>query len=169
VTASYECADATSGLASCTGTVPTGGTIDTTTVGTHTFTVQAADNADNTASKTVSYDVVYTVWSGFGPPIAGGGQTTRNAGSAVPVKFSIGANFGLGIFAAGYPRSQPVSCATGLPTGPATPTASTDGLAFVDGQYVYTWKTDRAWQGTCRQLILQLNDNTVRTALFQFS
>ena len=79
--ADYDCDDATSGEASCVGTVASGDPIDTSTVGTHTFTVQAADNAGNTASMTVSYDVVYNVWTGFGPPIIDGGTTTRNGGS----------------------------------------------------------------------------------------
>ena len=168
VAASYDCDDATSGKASCVGTVASGDPIDTSTVGTHTFTVHAADNAGNTASKTVSYDVVYNVWTGFGPPIVDGGTTTRAAGSVLPVRFGIGGYFGLGILAAGYPRSQPVSCSTGLPTGPATPTASDSGLTFANGQYQYDWKTDKAWKGTCRNFILKLNDNTVRTALIQF-
>ena len=168
VGASYDCDDATSGKASCVGPVASGDPIDTSTVGTHTFTVQAADNAGNTASMTVTYDVVYNVWTGFGPPIVDGGTTTRAAGSVLPVRFGIGGNFGLGILAAGYPRSQPVSCSTGLPTGPATPTASDSGLTFVNGQYQYDWKTDKAWKGTCRMLILKLNDNTVETALIQF-
>jgi hypothetical protein len=32
------------------------------------------------------------------------------AGAAVPVKFSLDGNHGLGIFASGYPASQPMSC-----------------------------------------------------------
>jgi hypothetical protein len=97
-----------------------------------------------------------------------GGTTTRSAGSTVPVRFGIGGNFGLGILVAGYPRSQPVSCSTGVPTGPSTATASDSGLTFVNGQYAYDWKTDKAWKGTCRNFILKLNDNTVETALIQF-
>jgi hypothetical protein len=68
--------------------------------------VQAADNAGNTAAKTVTYDVVYNAWTDFGPPVADGGTTTRTAGSTLPISFGIGGNFGLDILAAGYPRSQ---------------------------------------------------------------
>jgi hypothetical protein len=168
IAADYSCKDEGSGVASCVGTVANNHSIDTSTVGTHTFTVQAEDNAGNTASKTVSYDVVYNVWTGFGSPINDGGVTTRTAGSTLPVHFGIGGNFGLGILAAGYPRSQQVSCSTGAPIGPATPTASNDGLTFSNGQYAYDWKTDKAWKGTCRNLIIKLNDNTVRTALISF-
>jgi hypothetical protein len=168
VNADYSCDDATSGRASCVGTVPNGDPIDTSTVGTHTFTVDASDHAGNPASKTVSYDVVYNVWTGFGPPIVDGGTTTRTAGAAVPIRFGIGGNFGLGIFAAGYPKSQQVSCTTGAPLGPATPTASDNGLTFSNGQYQYDWKTDKAWKGTCRNFMIKLNDNTTQTALISF-
>src|SRR6185295_6038373 len=33
-----------------------------------------------------------------------------SAGSAIPVKFSLGGNQGLNIFAAGYPASSPIDC-----------------------------------------------------------
>ncbi|MCB9140616.1 MAG: PxKF domain-containing protein, partial [Caldilineaceae bacterium] len=35
-------------------------------------------------------------------------------------------------------------------------------------QYIYTWKTDKSWAGTCRQLIVQLNDTTAHLANFDF-
>jgi FecR protein len=59
VTANYACADEAggSGLASCTGSVASGGALDTSTVGVHTFTVTASDNAGNTAFVTHTYTV----------------------------------------------------------------------------------------------------------------
>jgi hypothetical protein len=60
VNADYSCADEPggSGLATCTGSVADGGAVNTSSVGEHTFTVEAADNAGNTASKSVTYTVV---------------------------------------------------------------------------------------------------------------
>jgi hypothetical protein len=60
VAASYSCADEAggSGLASCTGTVANGSSVDTSSVGDKSFTVNATDNAGNPASRTVSYTVV---------------------------------------------------------------------------------------------------------------
>jgi hypothetical protein len=55
--ASYTCADATSGVASCSGSVADRTRIPTGTVGTQTFSVVATDNAGNTSTKTVSYTV----------------------------------------------------------------------------------------------------------------
>ena len=68
VFADYSCADEPggAGLASCTGTVADGATINTATLGAHSFTVNAADGAGNTASTTVNY----TVLDAAGPDIA---------------------------------------------------------------------------------------------------
>ncbi len=57
VAADYECTDAESGVASCVGGVALGAAVDTGSIGEKTFTVDASDNAGNTASKTVSYTV----------------------------------------------------------------------------------------------------------------
>jgi hypothetical protein len=57
VLASYACADATSGVASCSGTRAVGAKVPTGTMGTHTFHVEAIDNAGNRAGQTVSYTV----------------------------------------------------------------------------------------------------------------
>ena len=60
MTADYSCADEAngSGLQSCVGDVADGGAVDTSTLGGHTFTVQATDRAGNTGSKSVNYTVV---------------------------------------------------------------------------------------------------------------
>ena len=49
------------GLGSCVGTAPIDTSIDTSTVGSHTFTVTATDGADNAASVSRRYDVNYFV------------------------------------------------------------------------------------------------------------
>ncbi len=62
VNASYSCTDEEggSGLLACNGTVANGAAIDTATPGAKSVTVSAADNAGNTASKTVNYTVTGT-------------------------------------------------------------------------------------------------------------
>lgn len=59
VGASYSCSDEAggSGLATCTAPVASGGALDTSTAGEHTFTVTASDNAGNTAFVTHTYTV----------------------------------------------------------------------------------------------------------------
>ena len=98
----------------------------------------------------------------------GAGPNSAKAGSAVPVKFSLGGDRGLAILADGYPASVQVDCVTGARIGSSEPTASDDGLTFANGQYSYAWKTSKSWGGTCRQLQVLLVDGTLHTALFKF-
>ena len=57
VRASYTCLDATSGIATCSGTLPDGAKIPTATAGTYTFAVTSTDNAGNQTSKSILYSV----------------------------------------------------------------------------------------------------------------
>jgi hypothetical protein len=94
-----------------------------------------------------------------------------SAGSAIPVKFSLGGNQGLGVFARGYPTSGPISCSStaDIDAIEQTVTANSSGLTYSagNGQYTYTWKTQKAWAGTCRQLVLKFNDGSVLRANFK--
>jgi hypothetical protein len=51
-----------------------------------------------------------------------------------------------------------------------TVTAGSSSLQFDagTGKYTYVWKTDSAWAGTCRDLILLLPSGSLRTAFFKF-
>jgi len=89
VLADWSATDSISGIADETGTVPSGGAIETATVGTKTFSVAATDNAGNTASETVIYQVVYNK-TGFLPPIKEAPlQSDFKSGRAVPAKFQL--------------------------------------------------------------------------------
>jgi hypothetical protein len=55
--ATYTCADTGSGVATCTGPVPSGSPFDTSSTGQHSFTVTSTDNAGNPNSQTVTYTV----------------------------------------------------------------------------------------------------------------
>ena len=55
--ASYSCSDSADSSPQCTGTVPNGSAIDTSTTGTKTFTVTATDSAGNSDAKSVTYYV----------------------------------------------------------------------------------------------------------------
>jgi len=96
---------------------------------------------------------------------------TVKAGSAVPVKFSLGGNQGLDIFAAGYPASITTSCGTTAADAvEQTVTAGSSSLSYdaATDQYTYVWKTSKAWAGTCRTLVVKLDDNTIHRADFKF-
>ena len=170
VNASYSCADALSGKDACAGTVASGTPIATGTVGPHGFAVNASDLAGNTASVGITYFVVFA-FNGFFPPIDNPAVVNSvTAGSAVPVKFSLGGDQGLAIFDSGWPLSRQVSCSSAAPLDDVeqTVTAGGSSLSYGGGQYTYVWKTDKAWKGMCRQLEVKLVDGTFHTALFKF-
>lgn len=132
-------------------------------------------------------DVPTCVTPGAGPPapppytIQGFFQPVDNppalnllkAGQAVPVKFSLGGDFGLAILAPDYPQSQAISCASSAAADAIeqTVTAGTSSLLYdpLADVYSYIWKTDKVWAGTCRRLILKYSDGQQRTADFRFS
>lgn len=73
-------------------------------------------------------------------------------------------------FDAGYPRSERIDCATGstLDDVEQTVTAGESSLSYNPGddRYTYVWKTEKAWAGTCRRLVVGLNDGSKHTADF---
>ncbi len=170
VPAVYACTDP-SGVDHCTGTVPPGAPVDTSTVGEHAFTVEAADTLGRTTSLELAYRVVYA-FSGFFSPVRMDGVNAVKAGRAVPIKFSLSGDQGLGIMVAGYPRSGEVPCGGGEPSDlieeTVSPGASTLSYDASEDQYTYVWKTDKGWSGTCRMLEVQLADGETHTAEFRF-
>ena len=97
---------------------------------------------------------------------------TVKAGSAIPVKFSLGGDRGLAIFAPSYPKSQQVQCASAAPFNApeVAVTAGNSGLSYdsASATYTYVWKTNKAWSGTCRQLTVRLSDGSDHSAQFVF-
>lgn len=97
---------------------------------------------------------------------------SSKAGAAIPVKFDLNGDRGLAIFASGYPKSKPVACDAGAPVGAVEETVTAGGSRLVfdaaSSQYVYIWKTEPAWAGTCRELVLRLTDGSDHLAVFQF-
>ncbi len=136
----------------------------------------ATDQAGNRATGSFNVKVIYDFGNGsgggFAEPVTNGALNQVKAGAGVPVKFGLGADYGLNIFAAGYPASKQISCSTGLPTDPIEEiaTVSKSGLSYdaASGLYTYVWKTDKAWKGTCRELNLKLADGTEHPVKFQF-
>jgi hypothetical protein len=112
-------------------------------------------------------------FSGFFQPVDN--TPTLNvakAGSAIPVKFSLGGDQGLNIFRTGYPQATTVSCSTNAPTDDieTTVTAGSSSLQYdpTTSQYTYVWKTNSYPVGTCVQFELGLNDGSTHTFLIQF-
>jgi FG-GAP repeat/HYR domain len=141
-------------------------------IGLTTVNVTATDAANNQAMCSFTVTVLYN-FSGFFPPVDNPPTVNVvNAGRAIPVKFSLSGNKGLNIFAAGYPVSQQIACSDGAPVSEIeqTVTAGGSSLSYHAGsdQYNYVWKTEKSWEGTCRQLIVRLNDGSDHVAYFKF-
>lgn len=160
------------------GSGPQPGTITgTTCVGpAHTFatygaylvavTVTDKDGDSGTASAPQS---VGFAWTGFfrplnNPPVVTGAK----AGSAIPVSFSLGGDYGSAIFAPGSPVSVPVSCETwtSVSEGDPVETAGGSGLEYdaSSRRYRFVWKTDKSWAMSCRELRVTLVDGTTHRA-----
>lgn len=166
VWASFSCDDGPygSGLNGCKGDAPNGTRLDTSSLGTGTFTVTAYDRAGNVARETHSYSVIYD-FSGFASPAAPYPTAVAvKAGEAVPLKFSLAGNQGASIFAPGSPSW--------------TPCGAPDASTFADGalsynasadRYTYLASSSKSWAGTCRDLIMTLRDGTTHRARFTFS
>jgi Tol biopolymer transport system component len=132
------------------------------------LTTSAGNDIGDDWQPLVLYD-----FSGFFQPIDNPPTVNVvNAGSAIPVKFSLSGDKGLSIFAAGYPASQQIACIGGIPVDDIeeTMTAGNSSLSYdpTTDRYNYVWKTERGWRGTCRQLVVKLNDGSTHVANFQF-
>lgn len=146
-------------------------TLDTSMIGTRTASATVADNVGHESPVECQYTVVYD-FKGFFQPVDNlPAVNSVKAGSAVPVKFSLGGNQGLNVFATGYPTSTTITCdSTALVDAiESTLTAGNSSLSYdaTTGQYNYVWKTDKAWAGTCRQLVVKFADGTIQRANFK--
>ncbi|HEX2417539.1 MAG TPA: PxKF domain-containing protein, partial [Micromonosporaceae bacterium] len=112
-------------------------------------------------------------FSGFFQPVDNLPVLNRvTAGRSVPVKFSLGGDQGLDVLAAGFPKSEQISCDSTAPVDgiEETVTAGGSSLSYdaTTDQYTYVWKTNRSWASSCRQFVMKLNDGTVHRANFMF-
>jgi hypothetical protein len=93
-------------------------------------------------------------------------------GQAVPIRFSLGGDFGLSVFGPSSPASRRVTCDLNAPLAPLEETvvagASSLSYSSGSGQYLYVWKTQSEWVGSCRELLLTFADGSQQAALFKF-
>ena len=178
VLATYQCVAAAVPVAQCVGTVPNGQPIDTATFGPHTFVVRALDaNGNVLGSVQRTYFVQYPFRGFFAPVDNEPTLNVAKAGSAIPVKFSLTGNQGLDIFfsdlTSTYPKSQTIACDATAPADgiESTVTAGSSSLSYdaSSDQYTYVWKTDAAWVGTCRAMIVKTKDGASHRSDFKFT
>jgi len=144
-------------------------------LGTTIVTCTATDAYENSSSGSFTITVNYAFDGFFKPIDMDGIVNVVKAGSAVPIKFSLGGDMGLDIFAEGYPKSFRVA---GFEVGSEFDnieeiiTTGNSGLSYnpVTGQYIYVWQTDKSWEGYCRQLSIVFADGTEAPLVnFKFS
>jgi subtilisin-like proprotein convertase family protein len=113
-------------------------------------------------------------FSGFFAPIDDPPVFNKvKAGTAIPVKFGLGGDQGLDIFAAGSPTSAPIQCDGGVIADPIEETATpgNSGLTYdaASDTYTYVWQTAKSWKNTCRALTVALADDSEHVAYFMFT
>ena len=141
---------------------------------TATVTVSDGDGGSRQATRTVTVPASSWPWQGFFAPVDNAPVVNVvKAGAAVPVKFSLGGDRGLGIFAPGYPVSVAHPCGTSAPADDleetATPGAATLTYDAASDRYHYNWRTEKSWAGTCRTLVLRFADGSQRSAEFRLT
>ena len=93
------------------------------------------------------------------------------AGDEFKLKFSLGGDQGLNVFAPGYPASAAHTCGDAGAIDASQPTTPAGkGLTYdkKQGVYTYAWRTEKAWKGTCRTFVVKLADGTYSYAEFRF-
>ena len=137
-------------------------------------TVNASADDGTTTPSTCHFKVIVQYdFAGFFQPVDNLPVfNVVQAGRAIPVKFSLSGYKGLGIFAVGSPSSGPVACNSNDPASDLTETVTAGGSSLsydpTTDRYNYVWKTDQSWAGTCRQLVIELNDGSIHRANFRF-
>jgi hypothetical protein len=151
---------------------PSAGTV--LPIGSHSISVEftPSDLNYSQASKTVQVAVTYP-FIGFlrplrNPPVF----NVVRAGRAIPVRFSLGRNYGLQVMPE-VPTSTAIECRASAPASNVDLDGDDDGdgrrgLRADGSRYTYMWKTSRSWAGTCRKLIVKLDDGTAHEVLFRF-
>jgi hypothetical protein len=135
--------------------------------------LRSNDAGESEIALPITFQVQYSFTGFFGPIENPPALNTANAGATVPAKFVIAGGSGLSIVDGGSPTSQQVDCETLEPLGNAAPitTPGSSGFRFVEEESAYqaNWKTEKEWAGTCRILSVSLDDDSVHSALFNFS
>jgi hypothetical protein len=126
-------------------------------------------DVDSLSPFAAAFKSNYTM-SGPFEPVNTDVPNSAKAGQTIPVKFSLGGDKGLNVFAANYPRSDSGSCPGG-PSDDIETTSNGSGLTYdaATGVYTYHWQTSKKWAGQCRMLTVKFNDGSSEfQATFQF-
>ena len=131
------------------------------------------DYYESSSRLGLSLQVNMFTFTGFFDPVKNPPVINQmKAGQAAPLKFSLGGDQGLAIFATGFPQSQRIQCDSLSPIDNVeqTTTAGSSSLSYdpATGIYTYVWKTEKSWASTCRQLTVRFIDGQTYTLNFKF-
>jgi hypothetical protein len=179
VTVMYSCADPAladgrsgSGVASCEGPVPSGTAsgIDTSALGTHTFTVNTSDVAGNSTSKMVTYSI------GYGLCLLYDSTKSVQSGATIPIKLYLCDASGkdlssssITLHATGVTQVSS-SASTVLETSTSANPDSDfryDSTLGPSGGYIYNLSTKGLGTGTYRLSFTVTGDPSTHTAQFE--
>ena len=146
-----------------------------TTVGAHTMTATATDNAGRTETAQRTYTVAAWTGSGYYSPVDMSTATTRvwntiKGGQTVPLKFEIfaGQTELTSVDDVKSFQTQLISCSTAAATEDAIEIVSTGGtsLRYDGGQFIQNWKTPLT-SNRCYTATVTFDDGTSITAYFK--
>ena len=93
------------------------------------------------------------------------------AGLTVPIIFKLGGDKGMNVLANGFPTSSVETCGSKPKYDDVEIPLVTPGSGLfyekLTKTYIYFWKTDTSWAGTCRVFTLKLADGTIHVAHFR--
>ena len=125
---------------------------------------------DDTDTCAATFD-----FGGFENPVQSAPSVNvMKAGRAVPLKFSLGGDEGLDIFADGSPSSRTVPCESNAAVNVVDELVTAAGGSDLTyntaaDRYTFVWKTEKAWSDTCRRLTVEFSDGSSHSAIFEFS
>jgi hypothetical protein len=174
---SYNCTDEGSGVKpGSPSDSNVGVNLDTSTTGAHQIAVTCSDNDGNVRTVTRTYFVQYLGFTGFFSPVDNLDTVNQaKAGQTVPLIWRVIDDNGIPLAASNF-ASVTVKTFNGC-AGNLDPievyAAGSSGVQYLgDGTWQFNWKTQKAWAGSCREVILNLKDGTGArpyvSALFRF-
>ena len=146
--------------------------LDTTTWGSRTVSIVALDNVGHSTTVSCTYQVRFSFQNllSFLQALFNKWYAAK-AGNEVPIRFSVGGNAGLSIFASGYPKMTTVSCDSPAPDTDGTAATASSPLSYDSGSksYTWTWKTSSSMANQCRQLVIKLVDGSYQRFNYKLS
>jgi hypothetical protein len=152
----WQVSDSLSGIKNSSGDLPSGSLIDTSKVGAHTLVFTATDNAGNTTTKSIIYNVNFD-YILLIKPAKSDGLVVSKAGSNMPVKFQL--KDSNGAYITNAEAKLYYSKITDGIVGPESKAVSTSA-ASDDNSFRY--------DETEKQYIFNFNTKALKAGIYQF-